>query len=226
MALEALLSDFDGVIGNSEGDSDESGKKWAWKEGFAKYGIPGGGAWYAALIGHKRVELCEMAIKEFDLSVSLDVFEVEIGDLEKAAYEKGIPPIPETIDLIKRAAAAGIPIGVVSSQRRKLISLQLVGYGIGDLIEILVSADDDKLPGKPDPAPYLRGAVDLGFNPANCLTLEDTGPGVESAKRAGMRCIGFVNPDSGIQDLSKADVVLDAAGISRLSISDLRSLVP
>lgn len=39
--------------------------------------------------------------------------------------------------------------------------------------------------GKPDPEPYLLGAVRLGVSPARCLVFEDAPAGIESALRAG-----------------------------------------
>lgn len=39
--------------------------------------------------------------------------------------------------------------------------------------------------------------------------IEDSKNGVIAAKKAGMRCIGFKNMNSGSQDLSKADLVVD-----------------
>ena len=38
--------------------------------------------------------------------------------------------------------------------------------------------------------------------------IEDAKFGVEAAKKAGMKCIGYSNPNSGNQDLSKADWVI------------------
>ena len=39
--------------------------------------------------------------------------------------------------------------------------------------------------------------------------IEDSTSGVQSAKAAGMKCVGYRNPGSGNQDLSKADIIVD-----------------
>jgi beta-phosphoglucomutase-like phosphatase (HAD superfamily) len=49
--------------------------------------------------------------------------------------------------------------------------------------------------------------------------LEDSVNGVTAAKRAGMKCIGFLNPNSGNQDLSKADKIVTT--LERLEYKDL-----
>ncbi len=40
--------------------------------------------------------------------------------------------------------------------------------------------------------------------------IEDTTNGILAAKRAGMYCVAYRNPNSGKQDLSKADEIVDS----------------
>lgn len=49
--------------------------------------------------------------------------------------------------------------------------------------------------------------------------VEDSHNGVQAAKSAGMKCIGFDNVNSGNQDLSKADVRVDT--IRKIDIFNL-----
>ena len=55
---------------------------------------------------------------------------------------------------------------------------------------------------KPDPAIYLQTAQLLGVHPGDCLVLEDAAAGAQAATAAGMPCIGFRSPHSGMQDFS------------------------
>lgn len=41
------------------------------------------------------------------------------------------------------------------------------------------------------------------------MVIEDSSAGVTAAKSEGMKCIGYKNPNSGNQDLSKADMIID-----------------
>ena len=54
----------------------------------------------------------------------------------------------------------------------------------------LVSGDEVSA-GKPDPEPYLRGAALLDLDPAECVALEDSKPGLASAEAAGTIAIGI-----------------------------------
>lgn len=62
---------------------------------------------------------------------------------------------------------------------------------------------------KPAPDIFLKAARLLEVAPSECLVIEDSQKGVQAAKQAGMKCIGFINPNSGCQDLSRADLTVN-----------------
>ena len=45
--------------------------------------------------------------------------------------------------------------------------------------------------GKPEPDIYLFAAAQMGVQPANCVVVEDTPPGVKAGVAAGMTVLGF-----------------------------------
>ena len=68
----------------------------------------------------------------------------------------------------------------------------------------------------------MKSANELRTSPTDCLVIEDAELGVKAAKIAGMKCIGYRNPNSGDQDLSKADIVVH--DFSKLETKELLSL--
>jgi len=56
-------------------------------------------------------------------------------------------------------------------------------------------------------------------DPKRCYVLEDSMNGVASAKAAGMKCIGYINTNSGNQDLSQADRIISS--INELNIKKI-----
>ena len=62
--------------------------------------------------------------------------------------------------------------------------------------------------GKPDPEPYLRGAQELGMGPAECMAIENSPLGVQSAKQAGIYCIAICST-VGRDILIEADEILE-----------------
>jgi beta-phosphoglucomutase-like phosphatase (HAD superfamily) len=89
-----------------------------------------------------------------------------------------------------------------------LVQYVLRKLEITRLFDSIISAED-VAHGKPDPEIFLTSAKRLKVSPAECLVVEDARLGVEAAKEAGMKCLGYRNPHSGNQDLSKADIVTD-----------------
>ena len=80
-------------------------------------------------------------------------------------------------------------------------------FDLKDYFSVLVSGND--LPkSKPDPLIFLTVAQRLGVSPGICTVVEDATAGVTAAKAAGMYCIGYENPNSGPQNLSKADIIV------------------
>ena len=52
-------------------------------------------------------------------------------------------------------------------------------------------------------------SVALQEDAEDCVVVEDSVNGVKAAKEARMKCIGFKNANSGDQDLSLTDMVID-----------------
>jgi beta-phosphoglucomutase-like phosphatase (HAD superfamily) len=73
--------------------------------------------------------------------------------------------------------------------------------------------------GKPAPDVFLKAAELLQIPAKHCTVLEDSTNGIDAAKAAGMKCIGFLNPNSGSQNLSNADLIVHS--ITQISLSAL-----
>jgi mannitol-1-/sugar-/sorbitol-6-phosphatase len=104
--------------------------------------------------------------------------------------------------------------GVVTSGTRLLASARLRFCGL-PVPKVLVTADD-VTHGKPDPEPYLNGAERLGFDPADCLVIEDAPAGIQSARAAGMKVIGITSTYSA-GALEHADAVIGKLGQIRVT---------
>jgi HAD superfamily hydrolase (TIGR01509 family) len=133
---------------------------------------------------------------------------VRIGDSKEELYRKlvhegRIEPLPGVLEWIERLREQGWRQAVASSAPRKNIEVVLDAMGLAGFFDALVSAEDVTA-GKPDPQVFQKGAERLGMPPARCIVVEDAVPGVEAARRAGMRCIGV----SRTAALTGADVMV------------------
>jgi mannitol-1-/sugar-/sorbitol-6-phosphatase len=77
---------------------------------------------------------------------------------------------------------------VVTSGMHAVATARMRRVGLR-LPRVLVTADDVAR-GKPDPEGYLAAAARLGVAPARCIVVEDTPPGIEAARAAGMGAVG------------------------------------
>src|SRR5262249_43126582 len=103
-------------------------------------------------------------------------------------------PIFPGVPAFVRAAAARVPLAIASGALRHEIELILEQAGLADCFAAIVSAEDVR-EGKPSPEAFLLAMERLAarLEPAHCLAIEDSQPGVEAARRAGMRCVAVTS---------------------------------
>lgn len=84
----------------------------------------------------------------------------------------------------------GLRVALASASNMPVIEAALSRLGIAEEFEVVHSVDFEQN-SKPAPDVYLGAARRLGIDPRRCLALEDSIPGTEAAKAAGMVCIRF-----------------------------------
>jgi mannitol-1-/sugar-/sorbitol-6-phosphatase len=82
-----------------------------------------------------------------------------------------------------------LPVAVVTSATRQSAEVRFERAGL-PMPAILVAADDVTR-GKPDPEPYLLGAMRLGIDPRTCVAVDDTAAGLASIRAAGAAPFGL-----------------------------------
>jgi beta-phosphoglucomutase len=88
-----------------------------------------------------------------------------------------------------------LSLGLVTSASRTSAEAVLGAHGLAPLFETMVTGDDVAEP-KPAPDAYLLAAARLQVDPEQCLALEDSETGLESARRAGMQTLRITFPTS------------------------------
>lgn len=132
-------------------------------------------------------------------------------------------PIDGIRDLLALLKEQQIKTAIASSSARKLIETVVKKFNLMAFFDVIVSGEEVPA-GKPAPDVFLEAARQLHVSPEDCLVIEDSKNGTIAAKAAGMSCIGFKNPNSGNQDLSRADnVVLSIRDIHKTLSDPLQS---
>jgi sugar-phosphatase len=212
-ACAAILFDLDGVLVDSTRAVDREWREWAERKGVD------GDAIMAIAHGVRTVEVIRRVAPHLDAEAEASAIENhEAGD------QRGVTVMPGAADLLRTIPEGRW--GVVTSGSRLLATNRLRYCGL-PVPKVLVTSDD-VTHGKPHPEPYLKGAAQLGFNPADCLVIEDAPAGIESARAAGMKVIGITSTyiaavlehaDAVIGQLSQIHVVSNSTGKLSVEVS-------
>jgi putative hydrolase of the HAD superfamily len=146
---------------------------------------------------------------------------VEAGAISQRDYEKTVArllgvdhtgllsraladlrPRPEVLDLVCRARAAGIPVGVLSNSWGTGEYDPYDGYDLDTCFDAVVISDRVGLR-KPDPAIYLRTAAEIGVPAEECVFVDDTAANLPGAEKLGMAVVHFTDVTSGVTEIKK-----------------------
>lgn len=156
-----------------------------------------------------RSDLWETIKEEFDADFDVD----EINQEEQRRFlaylnnhfDEG--PIDGVEELIRSLDEKNYSLVLASSSRIENINTVLTKLKLENYFPLRISGAELET-SKPHPEIFLKAAELAKSEPEQCLVIEDSKNGVLGAKAAGMRCIGYKNPNSGNQDLSSADLVI------------------
>jgi sugar-phosphatase len=126
-------------------------------------------------------------------------------------------PIGGARVLIESAAAAGVPVAIVTSAAPDWVELCLAEVlDVRRHVVVVVTARD-VVDGKPDPAGYALACARLGVAAADCVAVEDSPAGVAAAIAAGVGTVYGVGSTHSARQLSAAgavDVYDDLRGVA------------
>ncbi len=202
--LKAVIFDMDGVIIDSE-PLHAKAAILALKQYHVDISID----YCSQFIGSTTLHMCQRMVSEFSLPVSPEELLKANKDWKEALRSsEGYPAVPYVIDTIKNLYSHGLKLFIASSSPAEDIKYVMDSLHINDYFEGYVSGMEFERP-KPAPDIFLAAARLLGITPEECIVIEDSKNGVNAAYAAGMTCIGYCNPNSGDQDLSKASYLVE-----------------
>lgn len=125
-------------------------------------------------------------------------------------FEQGLAWLPGAQEMLDALTAAGVPMALVTNTRRGLTERALKSIG-SHYFSASVCGDEVEH-AKPAPDPYLRAAELLGFDPAQCLAIEDSVTGSQAAEAAGCPVLVVPN-DVEVPDGPRRRHVASLAGV-------------
>jgi HAD superfamily hydrolase (TIGR01509 family) len=174
-----VLFDMDGTLADTE--PLWSAAEFALAERFA---APWDDADADALIGTSLAYVGEYMKHRMGLDLApSEIVDTLMSDVVAAVRASGPAWRPGALDLLRACNSEQIPTALVTMSYRSLAQM-LVEELPGAFFDVVVAGDDVRN-GKPHPEPYAQAAALLGQQPADCVAIEDSPAGAESAEAAG-----------------------------------------
>ena len=224
-ALQGIVFDFDGVIADSEPLHLR-----AYQQALAEEGIDlTREEYYTRYLGYDDVGMIQALASDRGIAMSdrkITELIARKGTRLQALLQADSVLFPGARDFV-RSAASAVPIAIASGALRHEIDEIIEAAGIADLFAAIVASGDTPQ-SKPSPAPYLlaferlREAAGGDLDPQRCVAIEDSRWGLESARGAGLRCVGVTNSYPA-EELAGAELVVD--GLKALTLPMLDRLV-
>lgn len=161
--------------------------------------------------GLRENDILERIKQELKLTASLpEMIQRKQALFADMMNEEVIQPMPGVLDAINSLQAHGYLLALTSSGSRPRVEMVLQRIGLLDAFDLTICGEDVRH-GKPNPEPYRLTAERLKISPLEGVVFEDAEVGVQSAKAAGLWCIGVPNPAAAtVQNLIQADLVIPA----------------
>ncbi|MGW5637612.1 HAD family hydrolase [Streptomyces sp. NPDC003832] len=214
LTARALLLDMDGTLVDSHAVVERIWRRWA-----DRHGLDGD---EVMKVVHGRQGYASMALLLPARPMAQNHAENARMLAEETADMDGVVEIPGAGEFLAALRAGAVPHALVTSADVALSTARMAAAGL-ELPDVRVTAESVGA-SKPDPEGFLKGAAELGIEPAECVVFEDSGAGIQAGRAAGMRVVGvgpqavFHGPDAVVRDLSQVRVEVLAGGGVRLHV--------
>jgi sugar-phosphatase len=209
LTARAVLIDMDGTIVNSDAVVERCWRRWAEEQGLNPEYVLGN--------VHGRQGHATMALFLPDRPAEQNHADNRRMLAQETSDTDGVVPVPGAPALM--AALAGLPHALVTSADEALAQARMGAAGL-PMPEIRVTAERVGA-SKPDPEGFLKGAAELGFEPEDCVVLEDSEVGIAAGRAAGMRVVG-VGPRAAAQGPTVHVPTLEYVRVEALAGGGLR----
>ncbi len=215
--IQAIFFDFNGVI-----IDDEPLQMAAYKDSLREHGIELTDSDYYSALGMDDKTFVRVAFERGKKTLSGDVLQAVLedkGTRHRKLIEDELPLFPGVVTFLK-ATSRHYLLGLVSMAMLAEIQYVTDRARLRSLFSVVVSAEDVNVC-KPAPDCY-RIALErlnerrqaerlLPILASECLVIEDSPPGIESGRQAGMRTLGVTNTVSEEQLRSAGAEVVTAS---------------
>lgn len=200
LTARALLLDMDGTLVDSDAVVERIWRRWA-----GRHRLDGD---EVMKVVHGRQGHASMAVLLPGRPMAQNLADNARMLAEETADTDGVTEVPGAAAFL--ASLRGLPHALVTSADAALAGARMAAAGL-PVPGVRITAESVGA-SKPDPEGFLKGAAELGADPADCVVFEDSGAGIAAGRAAGMRVVGVGaraathGPDAVVRDLTQVRV--------------------
>ncbi|WP_395062757.1 HAD family hydrolase [Flavobacterium sp.] len=203
--IHTVIFDMDGVIVDTE-----PVHRYAYFKHFEELNISVTEPLFASLTGNSTRNVFQKLKELFTLPYEVEDLIQRKRTLFNDAFDTktDLYLLEGVEELIKDLHHNGIQLILASSASKVTIDRVFKRFQLNQYFTDIVSGEDFPK-SKPHPA-IFEHAASLSKAPINeCIVIEDSSNGVEASVAAGIFCIGYNSEHSKLQDLSKAQLIIN-----------------
>lgn len=200
LSARAALLDMDGTLVDSTAVVEKLWLEWAQPHGLDPATV------LSTVHGRQGHQSMALLLPDRDHAVNLaenqEMLRRESEDVDGVLAIAGAEALLRALTPFRHA--------IVTSADVRLMTARMKAAGLA-VPPIIVTAESVTR-SKPDPEGFLRGAAELGVEPADCIVFEDSAAGIRAGLDAGMTVIGVgahaagFSPTHHVDDLTSVHV--------------------
>lgn len=203
--IQTVIFDMDGVIVDTE-----PVHRYAYFQHFSELNIDVSEELFTSFTGKSTRNVFQKVNSIFNLNADVEELILRKRTIFNDAFDhkEDLELLEGVEKLIKNLHENGVELILASSASKVTIDRVFRRFGLHPYFSNIVSGEDFPK-SKPHPA-IFEFAASLSKAPKeNCIVIEDSTNGVLAAKAAGIYCVGYNSVHSKLQDLSKADKIVN-----------------
>ncbi|MFH1588059.1 MAG: HAD family phosphatase [Candidatus Diapherotrites archaeon] len=215
--FKALIFDMDGVLADTASVYFPLMKKY-----LHEHSIDVTDEDIAQLVGFNFVQKVRYLNEKYGIEVNHKEFVEEVSAKARKEHFHELKEEPGAKELISELKSNKIKIALATANGDKNVEVILKAIGLSDLFDAKITTSHTTH-AKPHPEVYLKALEALQLKPEECIVIEDTVIGIESAKKAGIKAIAFPNQFNYHHNFSEADKMISS--LKELNYLVLKDLV-
>lgn len=227
MSLKALLFDVDGTLADTETNGHwpaynrafrDLDLDWNWSRRLYHDLLeqPGGRERIEHYIDHYKPDLgAHEKQAQSDRSAWVKAVHERKSSHFRDRLESGQIPLRAGVErLMTQAHGAGVEIAIVTNASSASLE-PFLEFALGPRLRGYLSAivsGEQVVCKKPAPDIYLKACDTIGYQPYECVAIEDSAMGLQAAYMAGVPAVVTTNVDTNARKLGHASLVVDSLG--------------